>query len=203
MIDALEPRDVLGLLAEEDRLRVAAAIVLGARGHAEIAAATGLPPRAVVRAVARLTTGGLVEQAAGGGYRVRTEALAEAARRAASATAEPEPGADGLGVDDPQEAAVLRRFVDGGRLVSIPAGHAKRRVVLGWLARLFEPGRYYPESEVNEQLGAHHPDYATLRRHLVDEGFLQRRDQVYWRIGGAVDTAPPGSSDGTAPSGLS
>jgi hypothetical protein len=190
MSDTLEPRDILGLLAEEDRLRVVAAILLGAGGMAEIAAATGLPSRSVARAVARLTAGGLVVGGAGSGYRLRTGALTEAARRAA-AEARPAAELDELRTGDPQQAAVLRRFLVDGRLVSIPAGHAKRRLVLDHLARVFEPGRYYPEAEVNQALGAYHADYATLRRHLVDEGFLERADQVYWRTGGTVDLAAP------------
>ncbi len=31
-----------------------------------------------------------------------------------------------------------------------------------------------------------YPDYATLRRCLVDEGLLTRADGVYWRTGGRV-----------------
>jgi hypothetical protein len=114
--------------------------------------------------------------------------LAGAARQAAAGD-QPEP--DDFGASDPRDAAVLRRFLVGGRLVSIPSGHAKRRVVLDHLAGLFEPGRYYPEAQVNEILGAYNDDYATLRRHLVDEGFLERADQVYWRTGGTVDVKGP------------
>jgi hypothetical protein len=188
MHDGPEPSDILGLLAGEDRLRVAAAIVLGAGDTAEIGAATGLTSRAVAKAVARLVAGGLVQGEEGKGYRLRTEVLAGAARQAAAGDrSEP----DDFGASDPRDAAVLRRFLVGGRLVSIPSGHAKRRVVLDHLAGLFEPGRYYPEAQVNEILGAYNDDYATLRRHLVDEGFLERADQVYWRTGGTIDVEGP------------
>jgi DNA-binding transcriptional ArsR family regulator len=94
-------------------------------------------------------------------------------------------------------AEVLRRFVHNGRLLAMPAAHGKRLVVLDYLAGLFEPGRRYPEPEVNELLGRFHPDYAMLRRYLVDDGFLDRADEpdpsgsrtvkVYWRSGGTVD----------------
>lgn len=42
---------------------------------------------------------------------------------------------------------------------------------------------------MNLLLGMAHPDVAALRRHLVDEGFLERRDGFYWRAGGtfAID----------------
>jgi hypothetical protein len=99
---------------------------------------------------------------------------------------------------------VLRRFVHNGRLLAMPAAYGKRRVVLDHLAGLFEPGRRYPEPEVNELLGRYHPDYAMLRRYLVDDGFLDRADEpapsgsrsvkVYWRTGGTVDTSAPTSS---------
>jgi hypothetical protein len=61
-------------------------------------------------------------------------------------------------------------------------------VLLDFLANRFEPGRRYRESEVNDLLGRLYPDYATLRRYLVDEQFLERRLGVYWRAGGTFDT---------------
>jgi hypothetical protein len=59
-------------------------------------------------------------------------------------------------------------------------------VVLERLALDFEPGVHYPEPEVNAMLSAYHEDYAALRRHLVDEGFLDRAAGEYWRMGGRV-----------------
>jgi hypothetical protein len=44
----------------------------------------------------------------------------------------------------------------------------------------------YPEREVNGILGGFDDDWATLRRFLVDEGFLSREAGVYWRSGGSV-----------------
>ena len=82
---------------------------------------------------------------------------------------------------------VLRTFMPDGRLVSIPAKHSKRLVVLDHLAAMFEPGRHYAETQVNTILRQVHPDVAALRRYLVDEGFLDRADSVYWRSGGSVE----------------
>ena len=45
----------------------------------------------------------------------------------------------------------------------------------------------YPEAEVNEILARVHPDYAALRRYLVENLFLARENNIYWRTGGTVD----------------
>jgi hypothetical protein len=83
---------------------------------------------------------------------------------------------------------VLRNFLTAdGRLHTIPSKHAKLLVVLDHLAQSFEPGRTYPEREVNAIIERFHPDYAALRRHLVDNQFLTREDAVYWRSGGSFD----------------
>jgi hypothetical protein len=86
---------------------------------------------------------------------------------------------------------VLGYFLDAeGRLHTIPTKQAKLLVVLDHLAQSFEPGVKYPEAQVNEILGAYHPDYAALRRYLVENGFLDRADNVYWRSGGTFDVEP-------------
>jgi hypothetical protein len=82
------------------------------------------------------------------------------------------------------EDRVLENFVDGaGRLASIPVQHKKRLVVLKWLVEDFQPGRLYEESEVNRIIRRRHPDFAALRRYLIDEELMQRRRGVYWRTG--------------------
>jgi hypothetical protein len=187
------PRELLALLAEPDRLRAVAAVTLGATTLGEVADRAGLEPRAAARALSRLVAGGLLDGEAGKGYRVRTEAL-QAAAIPPAGKAEP---------DEELGDQVLRRFISKGRLLAIPAARGKRLVVLDHLAGLFEPGRRYPEPEVNELLGRYHPDYAMLRRYLVDDGFLARADEagpgsrsvkVYWRTGGSVDLSASTSS---------
>ncbi|GAB2748729.1 hypothetical protein GCM10027039_03010 [Terrabacter koreensis] len=84
--------------------------------------------------------------------------------------------------------AVLRSFLSpDGTLTSIPTKIRKRLVVLDLLAQEFEPGEKYDETQVNHRLRAFHPDVAALRRYLVEEGFLDRADGLYWRAGGTVD----------------
>jgi hypothetical protein len=172
---------IVGLLADRTRLRVVAALALGAATIEEVAEAAGLPLKDVALAARRLARAGLVHRD-GHTLALHTERFGAAARAAAAAVPVPEPLSE-----DPAEDAVLSAFVRNGRLVSIPAQHSKRRVVLEHLVRVFEPGVRYPEREVNVLLGVWHADVAALRRYLVDEGLLTRESGVYWRSGGWVD----------------
>lgn len=178
---------VVGLLAEEDRLQTFAAIVLGAATLEAVVDATGLDQRRATMALERLAGGGLIVQTKpGGGLEVATGLIKDVAVEAAKRKAAAEPP-DDFGPLPADAVAVLRNYVRGGRLTSIPTNRNKRRVVLDWLATRFEIGKTYPERDVNFMLGMVHADVAALRRYLVDEEFLERRDGFYWRAGGTVE----------------
>lgn len=176
----MRPDELCRQLAEPDRLAVFAAVLLGATTQAEVAKATGLPPRQVVTALRRLEQSELVSRA-DHNLTAHQDAFKQAVRANAPA---PEPTA---ALDqDPSRDTVLRTFLSNGRLTQIPVARRKRRIVLEHLSAAFEPGVRYPEREVDATLRAWHPDYASLRRHLVDEELLARESGVYWRIGGPV-----------------
>jgi len=86
----------------------------------------------------------------------------------------------------------LRVFVRRGRIETLPAKRSRRRLLLDKIAQGFEPGLRYPEHRVSRFLGAIYPDYAALRRYLVDEELLSRAGGEYWRSGGTV---PPSVAD--------
>jgi hypothetical protein len=172
--------DAFVLLADQQRLRVVAAAVLGARTTDEVVAATGMSSRDVLEALSRLEAGGLVRRD-GAGWVVDVRRLSELAR-----DARPKAPPDDLGDIPVDTAAVLRRFIRNGRLLSIPVQRSRRLIVLDHVATSFELGVRYPERDVNALLGGFHDDFATLRRCLVDEGFLSREAGVYWRSGGSV-----------------
>ena len=169
-----------GLLADEERLRVFAALALGDRALADIAARSGVPLPRAVRALKRLANSGVVVRD-GNDWSLDRALISQRARET-SVVAEPY-AEEGLA---PEVAAVLRSFVRDGALTRIPATRSKRVVVLDHVAKVFEVGVRYPEREVDALLRAFWPDYAALRRHLVDEGFLAREAGIYWRTGGSV-----------------
>ena len=177
---AVSAADLAGLLSEPDRLRVVAALALGATTLAEVAERTDLDVRAATRALNRLQSGGLVSTA-GRALVLNTDLFKAAARASAQ-----ERGGDEPATGDPGTDAVLRAFVTDGRVRQIPAAWGKRRKLLEHIVMIFEPGVRYPEPEVNAMLRAWHPDYAALRRYLVDEELLSREAGEYWRSGGPV-----------------
>ncbi|MGY1712056.1 DUF2087 domain-containing protein [Geodermatophilus sp. SYSU D00758] len=177
----MDAATIAGLLADPARLKVVAALALGAGTIEEVAAASGLSLKDVALAARRLARAGLVRRDRHD-LELLTDRFGEVARAAARAAPAPEPLSD-----DPAEDAVLSAFVRAGRLVSIPAARGKRRVVLEHLVRVFDVGVRYPEREVNALLAVWHPDVAALRRYLVDEGLLSREAGLYWRSGGWVD----------------
>ena len=176
----LDAAALAGLLADDERRQVAAALILGATTAADAERATGLGAVAVGKALTRLAASGLVVRGGDGMLHLVGGAFAAAARAAGERSATPRH--DG----PPEVARVLDAFVRDGRLLSIPVARAKRLVILDRLAQEFEPGKRYSEQMVNLLLGKWHADTAALRRYLVDEGLLDRADGQYWRSGGSV-----------------
>lgn len=182
----LDASVLAGLLADEVRLKVVGAVALGHDAATEVATATGLGQREVGQALARLASSGVLTGSPKH-YEIDWEHLREVARAAVAAR----PADDAPTDPDAARAAVLRRFFRNGRLTAIPVPRSKRMVVLDFFAGQFEPGKVYPEAEVNRIIAQYHDDTAALRRYLVDETFLERRESFYWRAGGTFDLEPP------------
>jgi hypothetical protein len=85
-------------------------------------------------------------------------------------------------------SAVARFFDDEGCLTGWPAKERDRLPLLQALAARFALDRDYGEREVNEMLcAALHTDatdHVTLRRFLIDYGYLARdpKGTRYWRV---------------------
>lgn len=78
-----------------------------------------------------------------------------------------------------EQAKMVSRFIENGRLVRFPAKRTSRAAVLLYLTALFEPGRNYPEPEVNRILSEVDDDFAFWRRELVNYGYLNRAAGIY------------------------
>lgn len=179
----MSPVERLKNFLDVERLAVAGALVAGARSTEQLAASCSLGSRAVIEAIGALRSAGIVTSQ-DGLHHLDVEALRSIAGELEDPALPMDP-AIGYGMTD-EEREVLARYFEGRTLTSVPTSRAKRMIVLERLALEFDVGQKYPEREVNSILGAFHPDWSTLRRHLVDEGMLDREQNVYWRSGGRV-----------------
>jgi hypothetical protein len=179
-----EPDDVLRALADPERLAIAGLLARGPRTASELGEELGLPVTRLRRHLTRLTAAGVARLGSDRRtYRLDPGTL----RRVAESVGPPRGAGLALSAANEDEQTVLRTFFRNGRLTEIPAKESKRRIVLERVAVEFEPGVRYEEKEVNVIVGRFFNDYAALRRHLVDEGFLSRDHGEYWRSGGRVD----------------
>ena len=183
---------LLKLFLDRDRLAVAGALAARPASTDDLVAVTGLDRRTVLTAIGDLRAAGLVVND-GDEYRLDDDAMLAAAHDAAEAEIPMDP-VIGFGMTQ-DEQTLLGRFFSGRVLNEIPTQRVKRLVVLQRLALEFDIGRRYTEFEVNEILGAFHPDWSALRRGLIDEHLLDRAPtaggNLYWRSGGRVTDLPP------------
>ena len=84
--------------------------------------------------------------------------------------------------DEEYRRTVIDSFFEYGRLKSIPAQRKKERICLEEMAKSFEAGRTYEESEVNEILLGFHDDYCTIRRDMISEKLMEREGTKYRRL---------------------
>jgi DNA-binding transcriptional ArsR family regulator len=174
MNDAPDLVALFKTLAHEGRIRVVAAIITRPRSIDGISAELGMTRRDVAEHLGMLAHFGLaVPQEVDGItlYSFSRQPLVEVLKGLSEKGRAPDIGDD---VDD-FDRRVLTTFLVDGTLTSIPAQQKKRDAVLRFLAERFEPERMYDEREVNAVLREYHPDVASLRRYLVDGGFLQRQ----------------------------
>lgn len=180
-LDVRQLAHLLKVIADETRLRILGALAADAMTGKELAETLGLTPPTISHHMKKLTEAEIVlaeSDAQRQWYRLNGDLLLASKRVPLTASAE-----DGVSEDASEEekfrAKVVRDFFDGERLKSIPAQRKKRVIVLQHLLRHFAPDRAYTEREVNEILRPMHEDVATLRRELVDYGYLVRDRGVY------------------------
>jgi hypothetical protein len=177
----LSVAEFLRLAVDPDRLAVLGLAATGPLDIEEAAHRLSMTVGQVRRAVSRLVEAGLLDE---------NLSLDRSVLRTLAASLPGEEPASAEVLQGPwsqSERQVLTRYFVGTRLTEIPVSRAARTVVLERLASEFEVGLRYSEKQVNSTIQTFHPDYAALRRYMVDEGFLTRAEGSYWRSGGRVD----------------
>jgi DNA-binding CsgD family transcriptional regulator len=73
-----------------------------------------------------------------------------------------------------KDTILKNHLTPSGRLKVFPSKEKKKLVILAHLIERFEAGREYTEFEVNQIIASFAEDYATLRRYLLQYGFMER-----------------------------
>ena len=179
--NALEPLIALANgLFDTDRLRIAAALVDRAANRMQLAEATGLSHRELLRQLGLLQYFGLVrlqEPAPRQPDQYSPYELNEEAFRAARQAMGSYRGRKPRPTDARQ--MTLETFMPGGKLYAFPRKQDQIHTILSEIAQKFTTEKQYTEREVNAILEEVNEDYCTVRRYLVDYGYLSRSGGVY------------------------
>ena len=168
-------------MASADRLRIVGLLSQGSKRAAEIAEALGLHPSDVNRHLEQLTGSGVVSEA-DGVYDLNEKAIESLARSQFEGKRPvyvPE--------EDREENVrkVLKAYLNAdGTIRQLPQEGKKMLFILHFILDAFSFDANYTEKEVNTVLRRFHVDTATLRRNLIDYGFMARQGDGtrYWRI---------------------
>jgi len=181
--NALEPLVALANgLFDLDRLRIAALLSSRPANRMELSEAIGLPQRELLRQLGLLEYFGLVklqEPAPRQPDQYSPYVLDEEAFRAARQAMGKYRGRKPRPTD--AREMTLETFMPGGKLYALPRKHEQLITILTEIAQKFDTERQYKEQEVNVILEEVNEDYCTLRRCLVDYGYLSRSGGVYVR----------------------
>lgn len=184
--------NLLKALGDENRLTTIRLLNEGEKNVSELAELLGISEPTVSHHLSKLRAAGLVNLRTAGNqriYRLNPSRLNEFKQYAAEIEKlQPfeKPESDDSWIDaldlEEAERKILRDYTFNGRLRKIPSKQFKLLVVLNWLATKFQSGVTYTEKEINAILSEYHPDFAGLRRDLVDFGYLRREraGTAYW-----------------------
>lgn len=88
-------------------------------------------------------------------------------------------------ITEEENTKILNQYFPGGLdggLKDFPKKEKRKIIILKHIANRFNGNRKYTEKEVNEILEEIYPDFVTIRRYLIEYGFMDRlRDgSQYW-----------------------
>ncbi len=168
------------LMGNTERLKIAGVLGIESLTADQLAERLQMSLEAVQQHLEQLVTAGLVrvqEQQ----YALESRTL-EYLSRQVLAQSHPVKSTEEFEGDEYERKVLKSYFNRDGSLMAIPNQQKKLLVILCQLAKDFEPGKRYPERQVNEMLSRYHEDFAALRRYMVDNRLLARDKGVYWRV---------------------
>lgn len=88
-------------------------------------------------------------------------------------------------IEDKEREKVLQTYFKqglDGSIETIPSKEKRKLIILQHILQRFTIGKVYTEKEVNMILKTVHEDFVTLRRYLIEYGFMDRNTDgsSYW-----------------------
>ena len=90
---------------------------------------------------------------------------------------------DRYNITEKERESTIKNYMDeNGAIKTFPAKEKKKIIVLSEIVKQFSKGKKYSEKEVNRILERIYEDYATIRRALIEYGFIERSNDCssYW-----------------------
>lgn len=92
-------------------------------------------------------------------------------------------GAEGEDIQKEREGNYRKKVIDAffeyGKLKNMPVQEKKKKIVLEEIAKKFEYGKEYEEREVNLIIADINDDFCTIRKALVAEKLMERKNGIY------------------------
>lgn len=87
-------------------------------------------------------------------------------------------------INDKERSKVLQTFINEEGRASIPRKEKSKIILLQQLAASFSDQKIYSETEVNQLIMTMFDDYVSIRRYMIQYGFLARTNdgRKYWKI---------------------
>lgn len=89
---------------------------------------------------------------------------------------------DRYNITEAEQEKIVNKYFSSGALIQFPSTEKQRLIVLREICARLKQDYMYSEQELNETLTEIYPDYALIRRYLVDYGFIDRKQDgsQYW-----------------------
>jgi Uncharacterized protein conserved in bacteria len=173
-------------LADENRLKIVGLLAQREFSVEELAETLALGVSTTSHHLSRLSKAGLVTARTDGHYYfygLKLDVIQEMSAKLLKTEDLPRLSQDVN--EDAYARKVMSSFVDAeGHVKAFPEKEKKLLVILNYIACAFEPGKHYPEKEVNEILLRFNSDTAFMRRSLVEFKLMARQGGggEYWRV---------------------
>jgi hypothetical protein len=74
----------------------------------------------------------------------------------------------------------LNTFFKKNKLIKLPVQKKKKLIILEEFLKKIKSDKKYTETEINEIILQHYDDYCIVRRLMIEEGMMKRKNQIYW-----------------------